>query len=216
MRPSFYPWFQKRRRTFAGMLTILRCISSNQLFNDLETTVEVIEHNPRPQSAGISSERLLQVDRHLRALGAIYDLVAAEPATEPVASIGAASLFRRLQPLLLQISGVVDVVFEIDEIQLSVQQGRVVSLIVTELAHRAPLQGAREMRITLKADRSVARLTVEMPAWRTGKPGPDREMRVVESLNRHYLGGELRRMRRSDGRQSVSITFPLFSDEPGN
>ena len=161
----------------------------------------------RPEAAGVSPDRLAQVDRHLCALGAVYDLVAEVQTANRASSISAVSLFHRLQPLLRQMMGTAEVAFEIAEAPLSARQGCALSLIVTELANGAAQHGAEAIRIFLRADPGRAQLTVETPDRPATGTAP--ELRIAESLNRHYLGGNLRHTLRPQGRRRVQIAFAL-------
>jgi two-component sensor histidine kinase len=177
--------------------------------------VRIAERRVKIKNTGtVSRERLSQVDRHLRALGAVYDILAQENEGEEVRtpSVSAVSVFHRLQPLLEQTAGERRLRYEIEEARLSVQQGWALALIVMELVKSAAKHAYRDISVTLTSRDQKVKLTVDNdgPAYEQMSDvanGSAGELHIVESLNRHFLRGRLRQASRPEGGTHVSITF---------
>lgn len=180
--------------------------------------MRIAERQLKVKNSGIvSRERLSQVDRHLRALGAVYDILVQERVGDEVRThcVSALSVFHRLQPLLQQTAGERRLRCEIEETRLSVQQGWILSLIVTELVKSAAKHAYSEITVTMTSGDQKAKLVVAndgpSPKQHSGAARMAAgELHVVEGLNRHFLGGRLFHASRPEGGTRVSVTFALL------
>jgi two-component sensor histidine kinase len=189
--------------------------------NNLQVVAALIEMIILDNQETVHTDKLRQVNQHIRALAAINDLLTQETRSgREVRELSSRMVLDKLMLLLFSTMGMRRIRWDIEDFPLTLKQGPALALLVNELVSNAFKHGRGEIILSLATVGGQARLEVcddgpGFPPDFDVRAASNTGLELTESLSRWDLGGEAAYRNRPEGGACVVVTFPLTEQSGG-
>ena len=183
--------------------------------NNLQIISALTELQIEEGSATVPTAALKRVGQHTRSLAALHDLLTQQAKTDlKMDTVSTRTALDRLVSLLLTTTGGRNIRSEVDDIELPVQDGTSLALLVSELVSNAVKHGRGEIELTFHVTGNTARLEVcdDGPGFPEGfdpAVAGNTGLSLIDSTGRYELEGTITYENRSEGGARVAIVFPM-------
>jgi len=183
--------------------------------NNLQIISALADLQMDESQENVPTTALARIGQHARALAAVHDLLThatrIEASTEFVST---KAILDKLIPLLQATTGGRVISYQVDDLQVSVQESASVALLVSELISNAVKHGRGTIGLALTVGTTSARLEVcdDGPGfppdfnWQTAA---NTGLSLIDSTGRHDLQGVISYENRAEGGGRVVVEFPL-------
>lgn len=188
--------------------------SHHRIKNNLQVISALVEMQISETGTTACDEQLKRINRHLRALGSIHDLLTQQVKNNAHADyLGTQTMLERLISMLQEASGGRFITSNIANILLPTEKAASLSLLVSECVSNAVKHSKGQIEITLRVEGDKVHLEI-CDDGQGFAPDFDRRkaantgLSLIDSTARYDLRGEVRYENQSKGGGRVAITFP--------
>jgi PAS domain S-box-containing protein len=182
--------------------------------NNLQIVAALADLQLEDGQATVPSSALARIGQHTRSLAAMHDLLThaarADTATDVISTRAALD---NLVPLLQTTTGDREIHYSADDVELSIQAGASLALLVSEIVSNAIKHGRGEIVLTLTARDGVVTLSVcdDGPGFPPGfdwRAAAGTGLMLIDSTGRYDLRGAVTYGNRPEGGACVTAEFP--------
>lgn len=183
--------------------------------NNLQVISALVDVQAGEAGEMISTDTLLRVGQHVKALATIHDLLTAEAKRSGDAEfLHMREALDQLWPLLQTIVSKRNLTFSVDDIRLPVRQGTSLVVLINELISNSVKHGAGDIDIQLAKNETHGLLTVTdkgsgFPEDFNPSQAANTGLELIESLAKWDLRGSVAFENNATGGAKVKVTFPL-------